>query len=200
MTAPETKCRHRLRKWGGVGYSRLRHVIDKCSKCGAEVKRKPTAREKKDFRADYLDRGKLFTLTREFERKFIKTTKKKVRVPKNLRWLYPKKKFYWEYKTSVVKRGYDLMLVADRFAKKYPDRVFVAHVDDDHFSTSRILFITQETTREYMGAIAWYIPQNAAQLDPTQFFLYPCDVASLMGALRQIQKREKLRHNGKRRS
>lgn len=82
--------------------------------------------------------------------------------------------------------GYDLMQEADKFQKKYPDRVRIANCDDDIFTSSYLVFVSHGTGDNYMGETVVFIPQNDGT--PTTFFLYPSHVDSILRTIEDIRK------------
>jgi len=134
--------------------------------CGETRTRKPTADENAGHRANEKDEVELHRLSRAFE-----------------------KALGDEY-------GYEAMLIARRWAKKHPARIFVARIDDGHFCGSNIVFLTNETEQQYWGASAWVIPQCTGE-KPMRFFLYPGDSDSLLEALTAVRKRERVKRDGR---
>lgn len=67
-------------------------------------------------------------------------------------------------------RGYDLMKLVEKWAKKFPT-VDIVSCDDDYHMGSYLVVIPHENTSEYWGTTIVFIPQNGK--DPSTFFLYP---------------------------
>lgn len=92
--------------------------------------------------------------------------------------------------------GYDAMKIADKFAAKHPDVVRVAHVDDNHFSSSSLVLVAHEDPEDhFMGTSATYIAQCSGET-PIEFFLYPGHVEGLIRALQHFKKMHDT-HQGK---
>lgn len=86
--------------------------------------------------------------------------------------------------------GYELSNAVEKWAKKYPDDVRIASVDDDHFSSSDLVFIEHKARHSYMGTSVVYIPQHSDGKDgiPSSFFMYPGHLDGIMQTLKSIVK------------
>jgi hypothetical protein len=99
-------------------------------------------------------------------------------------------------------KGYEAMGVMDRLAAKNPKRVLTVGVDDSHYSSSSLTFVTHEAASDggdpfnprqksepvWHGVSVYYIPQCTGE-DPIQFFLYPRDLDGVLKALQTLKKR-----------
>lgn len=92
-------------------------------------------------------------------------------------------------------KGYQLSDAVERWAARQPEgMVRIASCDDDHFTTSILVFIQHQTADEYMGTTVVYIPQNG---DPATFFMYSGHLKELQDTLQAIRitaKPIQLRH------
>lgn len=86
-------------------------------------------------------------------------------------------------------KGYQLMQMAERWAKKQPKGfVHLVDIDDSYHSSSLLVIIEHKATKSYMGTTMVVVPQNGVHIEPSEFFLYPNARGHLIQVLRQIRK------------
>jgi len=148
-------------------------VHEYCGRCDEQRERALTSAERKNYKQHARARDNLHTLGRAFADKTRGLT------------------------------GYDMMLAAERWEKKHPDRIMVARVDDSHFSSSSLVFLTNEDPKHppdpfkdqsktepyWMGTTVYYVAQCSGD-KPVPFFLYPNHVDGLIDVLKKIKKRQ----------
>lgn len=107
---------------------------------------------------------------------------------------------YWDFNKrfkeqsapyAFKQQGFDLMQDVEKWAKKYPDRVFITSCDDTHFTSSMLVFITgDDPGGGYWGTNVVAISQCDG-LPPKEFFLYPGHAQGVLDVLAALQKRVK---------
>lgn len=75
----------------------------------------------------------------------------------------------------------------ERFAKRYPNDVWLVRCDDAHHASSDLILVDHKTRDQYMGTTVVYVPQCTGE-KPIQFFLYPSHRFRLAGALDTISR------------
>ncbi len=144
----------------------------RCDKCGEQVERKATPKERAlhDKRVAWPRKPHVHTVWHEFQRRF-------------------KKNGHGENEYRLI--GYDLMVSVEKWAKKYPREVRCVGIDDSYFASSLLLLVEHRHSRGYMGTTAVVIPQCTGD-KPMEFFLYPNDRNSLIAALVNIRAAARL--------
>jgi len=152
-----------VRSWCG------KEVTYRC-KCGEEFTRKMTAEERK--------RQGAWLLRRQPRSTNVHHVWHKAPFPKNFVDLTDQMK--------KIKAGNAI----EKFAKRYPGEVIPLGCDDSYFTGSRLILLTHEAKRKWMGVTVVMIPQCDGRR-PAEFFLYPGHVDDLVRELTKIQKRSK---------
>lgn len=154
-------CKRRGHLWKVTTFG-PKTTSERCSRCGEKRDRPSTPKEKAKYREwakDLLKPMPLHILGRRFE------------------------------KALEGKSGFEAMKVAERWEKKYPDRIQIVGVDDDYFASSYLVFLSREEQgKKWMGVSVYFIPQCTGG-PVTRLFLYPGHVEALLSALRSIHKR-----------
>jgi len=83
--------------------------------------------------------------------------------------------------------GYSLMCKMEKWAKKYPEDVFCAGIDDSHFCGSDIYFILHRDGKMNWGTSVVVITQCDGQ-PPCQYFMYPGHLTGILDVLKKIDK------------
>jgi len=132
----------------------------RCDRCGEDVERKATPGERKFFsrKLEWPRKLPIHKVWHEFSRRFK------------------------DGQDSYRYVGFDLMVRAERWAKKHPKDVRVVGIDDSYFASSLLVLVEHKTTRSYMGTTVVVIPQCTGE-KPLEFFLYPGHRSALLDAL-----------------
>lgn len=103
------------------------------------------------------------------------------------RWIkIGKKTIKYRYELKWKWKGYELMDRVEEWAKKHPE-VTIAHVDDDYFAGSDVVFIPHKSEKKFMGTTVLYIPQLTGE-DPISFFMYPGHARSMLRGIENAIK------------
>jgi len=99
-----------------------------------------------------------------------------------------KKKFFNESNNSWNYKGYEMMEMIDKWAKKYPKEVEILGIDDSCNASSYMVLINQfESKKVLWGTTVIIIPQCDGQ-PPCEFFLYPDHRKGITEAFKKLDK------------
>ena len=178
--------KHKFERIGSIGYDR---ILLRC-KCDERKERPATASESRRLRQDRKDgEAQLRRMNRiawEFDRTFKTYQKlpdvtiggkvyKNNREANGWKWL-----------------GYELMSRVRKWAKKYPEDVFICGIDDTYFSSSDIVFILHRPSPRKNWGTDVIVLTQCDGLPPKEFFMYPGHAAGIREALGKIGKLKSL--------
>jgi len=178
--------RHRFRicAWSGT-------VVESWCRCGERESRPTTKQEAKEIRDSFMkslclsDRhpDNIHRVWFDFERRFFKFKEVSFKAADPNK---PGRKK--TYKSRVQDGwkldGWKLIQAIERWAKKRPDDVCSAVVDDSSYSGSRLFFVAHRNGRDYHGTTVVYVPQDG--YGAGHFFMYPSHRQGVADALREV--------------
>lgn len=173
-----------------VSYWSGRSVSYLC-RCGASKNRNTTSDEEKEIKRRMLTSldlpdnhpDNIHRVWHDFSRRFAKFKKisfegKSMRHPERTKTYTHRVADGWKY------TGWELIVAIEKWAKKYPDDVFQATVDDSSYMGSRLFFIVHRNRISYHGTTVFYAPQDGQGAG--YFFMYPGHRASVEEALQRV--------------
>ena len=157
------ECKHKYK----VKYYSGKEITSKCTKCNTTLVTQIPESEKKKVMGDLFDvppEKNVHLVWFDFKKEFFDPTGK------------------WDIN--------DIWRNIDNWVKKWPKDVTFLSCDDEMFMGARIILITHQCKRNYMGTTLVYITQTGHF---SQLFLYPGHMSELIKALVRITNGSKPR-------
>jgi len=166
-----------------IGWTGLKSITRRCV-CGHEVSRPMTKREiwarKKADLSDEVESQRQNRVCHEFDRTF--------RVLENRPVTIGGKKVKSLVDTGWKYEGYEFMSRVRKWAKKYPNDVYICGIDDAHFASSDIVFILHRPSPKRIWGTTVIVITQCDGKPPKEFFMYPGHASGILETLQEIGK------------